>query len=238
MRVKYRYIKQEKEASEEWKRTAFYLGLTILFFAAIAVFGIRILTSVAGIVGRFGHESSTQLNDTTPPPPPVFSNYPQVTNQRILNLNGSSEPNSTVKINFQGSERDVIVSDNGSFSTSITLEDGENKIQASSIDTSGNQSLNQTEIVVVYDDTEPELEISEPSDGASLRGKKQQELIIKGKTESGASIAVNDRKIILASDGSFETTFTLNEGENIFTFVAEDGAGNKTEVKRVVNYSS
>lgn len=48
------------------------------------------------------------------------------------------------------------------------------------------------------------------------------------------TVTVNGEAVTVNSDGSFNTTITLKEGENTITVVATDGVGKTTTIQRVV----
>ncbi|MFC1632847.1 PKD domain-containing protein [Patescibacteria group bacterium] len=73
------------------------------------------------------------------------------------------------------------------------------------------------------DTTAPTLKISEPSDGDTVN---DAELTIKGTTEIFATVLVDDKKVD-NKQGAFETTVTLEEGDNAIVVKAMDPAGNE-----------
>lgn len=74
------------------------------------------------------------------------------------------------------------------------------------------------------DDIPPVLEIEELPDITY-----EKDLVIKGKTEPGATVTINDNAVKVDNDGSFTTKLTLKIGPNTIKVVAVDPAGNKTE---------
>jgi hypothetical protein len=60
------------------------------------------------------------------------------------------------------------------------------------------------------------------------------QVIVRGRTESGAILEANGKKVDVGDDGSFTTIVKLRkEGRNNVRFVAQDAAGNETTVIRV-----
>ena len=65
----------------------------------------------------------------------------------------------------------------------------------------------------------------------------ENEIMVKGKTEEKATVTVNERFVVVGSEGNFEYSLTLSEGENKILIVAIDKAGNKTEKELKVTYT-
>jgi Glucodextranase, domain B/FecR protein len=55
----------------------------------------------------------------------------------------------------------------------------------------------------------------------------QERIVIRGRTDVGARIVLNNKVVPVRADGSFEMEVDLDEGENELDVVAEDVAGNK-----------
>lgn len=83
-------------------------------------------------------------------------------------------------------------------------------------------------IADVSDRTPPELEII----GTEVFGVN---VIVNGRTEPGASVVINDKKVPLKPDGSFETTVEFTTGGNVeIVIVASDAWNNSaTKIERV-----
>lgn len=81
---------------------------------------------------------------------------------------------------------------------------------------------------LVTDETPPPLEILEAQTYGSL-------VIVKGRTEPGASVTVNGELVIVASDGAFDKTIQMTrEGWVSVEIVARDVAGNTSRARRRV----
>ncbi len=74
----------------------------------------------------------------------------------------------------------------------------------------------------------PALTILEPKSDTVLQGSSVE---VKGKTEPGTTITVNDQTVLVQSDGSFQTTLGVAPGQKDFRFVATNRFGkSKTEL--------
>ena len=78
------------------------------------------------------------------------------------------------------------------------------------------------------DKTPPELSITEVQPHGSL-------VLIKGRTEPGATVTINDEPVSVQLNGSFSKTIQMTKlGPAFIKIVASDAWNNSTEVKRRV----
>lgn len=74
----------------------------------------------------------------------------------------------------------------------------------------------------------PALTIIEPKADTVLQGSS---VLVRGKTEPGVTMTVNEQTVLVQSDGGFETTLGVAPGQKDFRFVATNRFGkNKTEL--------
>ena len=178
-----------------------------------------------------GSSLPVEQTDVLPPPPPRINTLPETSKTGLINLSGTAEASSTVEIYFNEKNVTSVVSDSDSkFTTGkLRLEEGKNSIYALAIDKAGNQSSSSEKYYVWFDEKPPELTISSPGDGAAFYGEQEKSISIQGKTEPGVSLTLNDRLVIIGSEGDFSTTFSLSEGENRIKLIARDKAENEVE---------
>ncbi|GEM_PF-2067736 len=112
----------------------------------------------------------------------------------------------------------------GTFMTSVTLDEGSNRIRVIAVDEFGN--IGTKEIFVIYTPPSLKLEI-EPV--PSFVNKPQ--LKIKGSTDIGARVFINDEEVEVDSEGKFSYDIVLIEGLNSITVRAEKGT--LSRVKRI-----
>lgn len=220
-------------------RTAVALGvLTLVLIGVVFVFGLPTVAKFAAFLSDLRKSGEpVEVNDSTPPAPPRIDELPEATNKASVEVSGESEPGATVILVFNSRSEEVLADSEGSFRSTFELDDGENTLIASAKDSSGNESQKTDEFTINFDDEEPSLEVSSPSDGASFFGSKQRQLVISGTTEADASLSINDRFVLVEEDGSFAFATTLAEGENTFNLKSQDKAGNSTEKSFKVNFS-
>ena len=76
----------------------------------------------------------------------------------------------------------------------------------------------------------PSLSVSSPKQGAVV----SQDVTITGKTDSEATVLVNNEPVSLTSDGSFTKRLTLFPGKSEIVIISKNRFGKETVVKREV----
>lgn len=141
-----------------------------------------------------------------------------------------------VKVDGVALEGVVHSSIDGGYSFSVTcgaLTDGAHTITIDAADHDGNAAV-QAKATVTTDTVPPTLTLTSPEDGLYTN---ESELVVSGVTNdatSDVSVAVNGEEVSVNADGSFSTTVTLTEGENVITVIATDSAGKTTTITRTV----
>jgi len=77
------------------------------------------------------------------------------------------------------------------------------------------------------------LQVLSPQDEALV---SEAQIQVVGTSSPDAVVTVNDEILIAGSDGSFETTVTLEEGVNLIEVVASNASGTEAYVDLVVTY--
>jgi len=215
-----------------------YVIYTIIAGILLFFFGIPLLGRFAAFISDFRKVGAPiTSNDSTPPAPPKVDNLPEFTNQKEIKLTGKSEEGATVKLTFNGKEEEVVVGGDGSYSFDLTLRGGANEFDLVAVDTSGNEGQRSKVYTITYDNKAPDLTIDSPENGKEFFGSQQRQIEIKGTTDSGSEITVNDRFVSVDEDGSFQYTTSLNEGENKFLVKSTDKAGNTSESELTLNFT-
>ncbi len=226
------------EEKKNIRRAIIFVILTIIAVIALIFLGLPLLAKYAGLLTDVRKSSEpVQRQDSTPPSQPKLDPLPEATNEREVEVSGTTEPGATVVLFLNSSSEEVLANKNGEFKYTFRLNAGENEISAKAKDNSGNESQKSKEYIVIFDNDDPSLEISNPQDGGEYFGSKQRQIVIEGVTEEDASVNVNDRVVIVESDGSFAFATTLVEGENTFTVKATDEAGNTKEIQLTLSFT-
>jgi hypothetical protein len=235
-----RYSRLESvEEKTNFRSAVVFIILTIAVVVILIVVGIPTVGKMATFVsGLRGGGTPITSNDKTPPAPPTFKTFPDFTNQATTSITGSAEPGSTLKLTFNGAERDILVDKDGNFSfQNLTLQNGDNTFFAFAVDSAGNISQKSGDKKIVYDNKPPNLSVDSPADGSKFFGSGQRQVTIQGTTDSGSSVTINDRIVSVDDSGKFQYTLTLSGGDNKFTIKSVDSAGNSTEKDITLNFS-
>ncbi len=222
-------------------RTASLLGIgAVVVVILVVILGVPALVRLAVFLGDLkSTHSPVDKNDLiSPAPPRLFSEY-EATNSAELTISGSAEPGSTVFLTKNSkSVGNVVVRDDGGFEfNAVKLDDGNNEFAAIAVDQSSNKSPTSEKLAVVYTTKSPDLKIDSPTDQQKITTKEGM-VDIRGSSNSDLrSLTLNDRFIVLSSEGRFNTTYKLNSGDNTMVFVATDKAGNTTRREMIVNWS-
>jgi flagellar hook assembly protein FlgD len=148
------------------------------------------------------------------------------TNQNLISVAGTVPPGTTLKVNGQ----EAVVSADGLFEREIILQEGENILRIAATDDVGNATSQE---LILRRKTTPPLLTVNVNEGEVFQ---QSEVQITGKTDPGALILVGNQNVAVSSLGEFQTTVNLLNGENLLDVVAQDQAGNTTQLQRRVVY--
>lgn len=211
--------------------------MSVLLILGVVFFGIPLMARVSLVLDSLkGTSEPVQTENGVVLPPRFIPTY-EATNSAKITIEGYGNEGETIEIFVNGEKRDkVVVSKEGLFSFfEIKLNEGENTITAIATGVNGKKSPETDALLVIYKNTPPSLEIETPKDGDNFSGEKK-EIIIKGKTDTGTKVYINDRMAIMEEEGKFEFNYSLSEGENILKIYAIDEAGNKKELEIKCNY--
>ncbi|TSC90453.1 MAG: Uncharacterized protein G01um10145_125 [Microgenomates group bacterium Gr01-1014_5] len=225
---------QDKKAT---RSGVLLLFLSLLLLGGLLVFGIPALAKFAGLVVNLQGSQPIESEDKNTPAPPVFyTTVPSSVKEEILKLEGMAEGGSTVFVYLNDEKvKEFVVPNSGNFDVKLTLAEGENLIWAVTRDLAENKSGESGRIKVSYDSQAPILEITEPADATAFSGSEKS-ITVRGITEKGARVTVNDRLAIVSPEGAFSQKVTLTEGENIILVTVVDEGENETEKTLKVIY--
>lgn len=229
-----RLVKKEgKQLSKQaFKLIFFGTALLLLFIFVIMPNIIRLFFTVVD-----GGQLTDEADQIPPQTPILAAAPPEATASATLNFSGYAEPQSKVVFVLNSSiNAEVEVAEDGQFSHELALREGVNELTLYGVDAAGNESLKTRSYQIERDTEAPQLEISEPTDGQKIELKKNQTLTVKGQTEVGARVTLNERLLNTNENGEFSGSFYLAEGNNELTFVSVDRAGNRSEKKLSVEF--
>ncbi len=165
--------------------------------------------------------------DTVPPQIVVLSpKNGAVLNSRTVVVKGKVDKGCVVTVSGETAE----VDQNGNFTATLQLTSNNATLIIVAKDPAGNVS--QTKLSVSVDTTPPALTVTNP---VPFQEVHRLPLVVKGKTEKGATVTVNGNPAEVDSNGNFTYVMNnLNEtGFTMITVIAKDAAGNET--KKVIN---
>lgn len=110
-------------------------------------------------------------------------------------------------------------------------KDGEHELMVYIVDAAGN--MRSYSAVFNRDTSPPYVTMEKEYNGMSV---SEETLIVAGSIKDYQSLAINEKQIIPATDGHFEFTCDLHEGDNHILLTAADAAGNLTEYDMTVSY--
>lgn len=203
-----------------------------------------ILPSVIGGVSSISQKFKKPLpveksvaEDATMAPPVINIPY-ESTNSAQINISGYSTPGNKVEIYLNDSlDQTIDVDSNGLFTAvDVSLNDGTNTVYGKTVD-NDKRSLASKTLNVVLNSSKPKLNISEPNDGKEINGGDKK-VTVSGKTDLDSKVYINDGQVIISKDGSFTTSISLNDGDNIITIKAVNEALTSTIVELKVIYKS
>lgn len=120
------------------------------------------------------------------------------------------------------------------YTPTTALADGAHTITVNAADNDGNLADAAT-VNIKVDTVPPTLNLTSPTDGLITN---QSTVEVAGTTNdvtsSPVTLTVNGETVTVNADGSFSTTVSLTEGENVITVVATDAAGKSSTVTRTV----
>ena len=175
----------------------------------LGIMAVILLLGLA-IVSCAGQERQPLALEITSPP-----NKAEVTAALVTVSGIVSSPLATVMVNG----REVETAEDGTFSTSVELEYGENTITVNAA-VGGQEPVTKTVTVTRI----LVLEITSPQDKVEVT---ESPIAVTGTvSDPSARVTVNGREVETAEDGTFSTSVELEYGENTITVNATvDGQG-------------
>lgn len=212
------------------------LGLTVLISA---LFLVVVLPGFIRILGSRAKSLATETRETTVLPRPFLAQPFDATSSASIALTGTAQAGEKIILLQNGAPGpEATADDAGSFRfDTVTLEAGSNTFAAVSENSAGERSNPSNQVRIAYLKDAPKLEILEPENGKEITQRKQNPITVKGKTDSGNRIYINDKMQFVAADGSFSSLVQLSEGENPIIIRAVNSAAIETISELSVRFS-
>jgi len=221
----------KKQEKRKFRLAAFLIFFSLFIILVVIFFGPFLLVKISLFLGEIRNSSvAPQSEDKIPPPPPEIIIPFEATSSSKISFLGFAEPGTKVEIFVNDlSQKSGITDNDGKFNiNNLEISQGENEIYAVAIDNAGNLSQSSPKTMVIFDNTPPKLEISQPENKATFYGLSKT-IEIKGETEEDTTVSINDHLATMEAGGKFRYSLTLSRGENRFKIIATDKAGNESE---------
>lgn len=191
--------------------------------------------------GQFGGTTahcSAQLDNARPSLSVITLDNGAYTNNPSLNITGSANDVGSGIKSVTVNNNPVTLTQNGSFSTLITLTEGANVISVIATDNANNTTSNSRS--VTYDKTAPKLTVTAPADNSITNASNVN---VSGTIEANSTvhITVNGGSPQLAQITNitdYSATVNLIAGINSISITATDLAGKTATVNRTITSDS
>jgi len=232
---KYTYVPPTSVHDEEaavYKKLGIIAAIVLILAVALYLWGIPLVVELGSIWQRFGGnvpENLQQPSDPTIVTPRLNPLPSTVRNLGEVIISGTGPAGHDIAIYINDDRQVTVLADaSGRFEVKdLKLVEGENEIYAKT-NTKNAESEASNRQIVTYDITPPTISIISPPSGSTT---SDQTIDIVGNTEPQAIVIINSVQIIVnATTGDFSRQFSLEPGENTFTILARDRAGNERNV--------
>lgn len=230
---------QRLEERRNFRKAVLFMLGTIILIALTVTTGFNLLTRVFMFMGNINSSNKpVAKTDFIPPSPPVFLSSFDATNSATVTIRGAAEPGATVYLTQNTNPAgDVVTSDDGFFVFGeIHLREAQNIFSAVAIDGSGNKSQVSNQLSISYSSKAPTLKILTPADKHAITGSNPG-IQIQGITDPDVRLIINDRVVIVGTDGTFNYKIVLNPGDNQISVNAVNEAGNFVQKQLTVTYT-
>ncbi len=226
------------QTRESRRQIYFYIAVIVILLVVVLTFGTKIIEFIGNATYLIrGDSEETEENSITLIQSPDIDPLPEAVSTDVLEIKGSVlEEGGIVELFVNGQKEDIEkISGETSFTFSVKLEEGENKIKAR-YRVARRASEFSSERVVIYYQDKPKLEEISPSDGQTFK-RGDERIEIRGKTDIDNTVTVNGFRAVVDQSGNFSYFLKLNSGENTVTIVAKNKAGSEEKREIKVNYS-
>lgn len=218
------------------------LVYTILFFILLYIlftFGFKFLINTSLFISRLSQSNSSSVSNLEKTEP-FFGNLdvdsiPTATNSAKIMISGSV-------LNFDSLDFYINNEKVSSFSLSNSdsfvqeiggLKSGDNEVYIMAKSKKNKNEKKSPVYKIIYKNDKPKLDISTPNDKQKT---SSPDLKISGITDAEVFIKVNNMPAVVDSQGNFQYSLKLQNGENKIEISAQDIAGNTETRMLTVTY--
>ncbi len=228
---------RRSEDKREKRRIILAVSGTVAIVGFLGVFGLGLLEGFSLFLDKLRGAAPQQQNQNQLILPPVLDPPQEATNSATTTVTGRGQADLTfiLYVNEKEFKKTAVPPDEIVTIKNVQLDDGKNTISAKLSDEKGNLSELSNVVTITVINKKPDLDIASPNENATIFGDKNS-VIVSGKTNPENQVTINDRFVVVRSDGSFDYTATLSQGNNNLKITATDNAGNQTTVERKIIY--
>ncbi len=238
--MKFKMAVDNKKALDKKKdnRKTFLLGFVVVVLLVLVVmFGFSFLVRFTEFLGERKEANGGITNDSELPPlpPRIFVPF-EATNSAAINVSGTAESGTLIELEKDDVLLDTInVDEDGEFIfENILLNLGNNLFSAVAVAADGKRSEISKEVVVVFDNEPPRLEMTNPVEESLTVDYEDFDVV--GKVDNDVSVTVNGRIGLIDSEGNFKVKIQLQPGKNNVEIKVRDLAGNETSKTIEITY--
>ncbi len=228
-----------RSVERQTKRTLFLtISGIIVILVLLVMFGIPFLINLSLVFEKTKDTDTTQdTKSETYIQPPVLNEMFSATNSGAISVDGIADEGDSLILYVNDEKKEQIDRPSNKKFTfpDVQLDKGKNTIKVKALSDKDKSNFSN-ELTVSFIIDPPSLSIDEPPDGKTF-SKDFNTANIKGKTDPKVKVTVNGFWAIVDSEGKYQYTLPLQNGENQIKIVATDEAGNKTEKEIKVTYS-
>ncbi len=204
------------------------IGGMIVIIVLLFSFGPDLLINFSLLVKKSTDTNDVKKEELIYVAPPVLNTLPEATKEETIDVSGYAGEQQEVRLYINGKliDKKEVDKDKQFTFSKVKLEKGNNEIKAKAVTHDEEESSYSEAVTVAYITEPPTIEIANPQDGQTI-SKDNKTITVKGKTNEGVKVTVNDFWAISRDDGLFSYTFTLQDGENTIKIKATDAAGNE-----------
>jgi Sec-independent protein translocase protein TatA len=221
------------------KKLIYLMAGILALVIFLLVFGLNSLINIGSWIGNTfsGNKAQATVKQNEFFGTLFVDDLPPATNSAELIISGNATDFDRIDFKLNGKRTNSTdVKKDGTFSEKLSsLKLGKNKIIAISKSTKTNNVKESDEYTVIYKNTKPKLDISEPHDGDTIKSQTP-EVTIKGSTDPGNTVEVGGAPVTVGVSGSFQTSVRLKDGDNTITITAEDDATNQQKMDLKLKY--
>lgn len=225
--------------SKAKKKLIFNLVIIVVLIYVFFNWGLPFLVGNLGFLNKYKTVKPAEKVkiDEAIAPPVLYVPF-EATNSASLAISGYATPLSKVEIYIDDELKSQTTTDSeGKFTADpISLNLGSNNLYALTINDKDKKSLPSKTIKLFYSNEKPTLEVSQPADGMEITSGDKK-VVVSGKTDPNNSVTVNGATVIVNSEGNFQTTININDGDNVITVISSTNFGTTNQTERRVKYT-